>query len=70
MTGILANIVPDLPSTDLTSTSIFKALTGGDELLGERKFETSFEFTPREVGLQREPPLSLSPRCAQTGGTI
>lgn len=60
LVGKLANIVPDLPSTDLTSTSIFKALTGGDELLGERKFETSFEFTPyaRLVFSANHPPKS------------
>jgi putative DNA primase/helicase len=46
LVGKLANICPDLPSTDLTGTSVFKAITGGDELLAERKFEQSFEFTP------------------------
>src|SRR5581483_11001589 len=46
LVGRLANICPDLPGTDLTSTSIFKAITGGDELQGERKFADAFEFTP------------------------
>ncbi len=46
LVGKLANICPDLPSTDLTSTSVFKAITGGDTLVAERKFEQSFEFRP------------------------
>ncbi|MGD0577773.1 MAG: phage/plasmid primase, P4 family, partial [Bryobacteraceae bacterium] len=46
LVGRLANICPDLPSEDLSSTSIFKAITGGDALLAERKFEESFEFVP------------------------
>lgn len=44
--GKLANICADLPSEHLTSTSTFKALTGGDRMTGERKFQGSFEFTP------------------------
>lgn len=44
--GKLANICPDLPSDHLTSTSIFKALVGGDRLLGEYKYGESFEFLP------------------------
>lgn len=46
LVGRLANICPDLPSEDLSSTSIFKAITGGDALPAERKFEESFEFVP------------------------
>ncbi len=46
LVGKLANICPDLPSTDLTGTSVFKSITGGDSLLAERKFEESFEFVP------------------------
>jgi putative DNA primase/helicase len=46
MLGKLANICADLPSDHLTSTSTFKALTGGDRLTAERKFQGSFEFTP------------------------
>lgn len=46
LVGRLANICPDLPSEDLSSTSVFKAITGGDALLAERKFEESFEFVP------------------------
>ncbi len=44
--GKLANICADLPSEHLTSTSTFKALTGGDQLTAERKFQGSFELTP------------------------
>jgi putative DNA primase/helicase len=44
--GKLANICPDLPAAHLSSTSTFKALTGGDVMLAERKFCDSFEFVP------------------------
>src|SRR6185295_3929899 len=44
--GKLANICPDLPSDHLSSTSVFKALVGGDRLLGEYKYGESFEFLP------------------------
>lgn len=43
--GKLANICADLPSDHLTSTSTFKALTGGDRMTAERKFQGSFEFS-------------------------
>ena len=58
--GRLANICPDLPSEDLTSTSTFKAITGGDALLAERKFEESFELIPfsRLVFSANHPPKS------------
>jgi P4 family phage/plasmid primase-like protien len=46
LVGRLANVCPDLPSTDLTSTSVFKAITGGDAMVAERKFEQAFEFVP------------------------
>lgn len=42
----LANVCADLPSDALAGTSTFKALTGGDRMTGERKFQGSFEFTP------------------------
>ena len=42
----LANICSDLPTAALSGTSMFKALTGGDTINGERKFEASFEFRP------------------------
>lgn len=44
--GKLANVCADLPSDHLAGTSTFKALTGGDRLTAERKFQGSFEFTP------------------------
>jgi P4 family phage/plasmid primase-like protien len=58
--GRLANICPDLPSTDLTSTSVFKAITGGDPLIAEYKFKDSFEFVPyaRLVFSANHPPKS------------
>lgn len=46
LVGKVANICADLPSAHLVGTSAFKALTGGDEVLGERKFINSFEFHP------------------------
>jgi putative DNA primase/helicase len=64
--GRLANICPDLPSTDLTSTSVFKAITGGDPLMAEYKFKDSFEFTPyaRLVFSANHPPKSLDASAA------
>ncbi len=58
--GRLANICPDLPGTDLISTSVFKAITGGDPLMAEYKFKDSFEFTPysRLVFSANHPPRS------------
>lgn len=58
--GRLANICPDLPGTDLTSTSVFKAITGGDALMAEYKFKDSFEFIPyaRLVFSANHPPKS------------
>ena len=44
--GKLANICPDLPTDCLAGTSIFKAITGEDRLVGENKFCPAFEFTP------------------------
>jgi putative DNA primase/helicase len=58
--GRLTNICPDLASTDLTSTSVFKALTGGDPLMAEYKFKDSFKFLPyaRQVFSVNHPPKS------------
>jgi P4 family phage/plasmid primase-like protien len=58
--GRLANICPDLPSTDLASTSVFKAITGGDALTAEHKFRDSFDFNPyaRLVFSANHPPRS------------
>jgi P4 family phage/plasmid primase-like protien len=60
LVGKLANICPDLPSESLSSTSSFKAITGGDALLAERKFEESFEFVPftRLIFSANHPPKS------------
>lgn len=40
----LANIAADLPSLSLKSTGLFKALTGGDAICGEKKFKDAFFF--------------------------
>jgi P4 family phage/plasmid primase-like protien len=58
--GRLANICPDLPGTDLTGTSVFKAITGGDPLMAEYKFKDSFDFVPyaRLVFSANHPPKS------------
>jgi putative DNA primase/helicase len=60
LVGRLANICPDLPTTDLVSTSVFKAITGGDPLMAEYKFKDSFEFIPyaRLVFSATHPPKS------------
>ena len=45
--GKLLNACPDLPSTHLETSSVFKALTGTDRHLeAERKFVDGFSFTP------------------------
>jgi len=58
--GRLANICPDLPGNDLTGTSVFKAITGGDPIMAEYKFKDSFEFVPyaRMVFSANHPPKS------------
>ncbi len=43
--GKLANISPDISDKALTSTGLFKAITGGDRIDAEEKFKGSFEFT-------------------------
>lgn len=60
LVGRLANICPDLPTTDLVSTSVFKAITGGDPLMAEYKFKDSFEFIPyaRLIFSANHPPKS------------
>jgi putative DNA primase/helicase len=60
LVGKLANVCPDLPSDDLASTSTFKAITGGDGMEAERKFQESFEFVPfsRLVFSANHPPKS------------
>ena len=46
LVGKLANICADLPSAQLTSSSMFKAIVGGDDIEAERKFQESFLFRP------------------------
>ena len=46
LVGKLANVCPDLPSSDLVGTSMFKALTGGDRVTAEYKYRDSFDFEP------------------------
>ncbi len=60
LAGRLANICADLPGEDLASTSIFKALVGGDRLTAERKFKPAFELAPyaRLVFSANRPPRS------------
>lgn len=42
--GKLANIADDLPSKALTTTGVFKMLTGGGVIKGEKKFQDPFSF--------------------------
>jgi putative DNA primase/helicase len=44
--GKLANICSDLPGERLTSSAMFKAITGCDRITAEIKYHDSFEFTP------------------------
>lgn len=44
--GKLANICADLPSTHLETSSVFKMITGGDQIPAEYKFKDSFDITP------------------------
>jgi putative DNA primase/helicase len=44
--GKLANICPNLPSTHLDDTGLFKAITGGDYIRAEYKYRESFDFLP------------------------
>lgn len=44
--GKLANFCADLPSEHLASTSMFKAVVGGDRVFAERKYFAPFEFLP------------------------
>jgi putative DNA primase/helicase len=46
LVGRLCNIGTDLPTAALAGTSMLKALTGGDTITAERKYEASFEFRP------------------------
>ncbi len=44
--GKLANICSDLPGERLTSSAMFKAITGCDRITAEVKYRDSFEFMP------------------------
>jgi putative DNA primase/helicase len=58
--GKLANICGDLDARAVRQTDIFKMLTGGDPMMGERKHRDPFKFTPFALPLfsANEPPLS------------
>jgi P4 family phage/plasmid primase-like protien len=60
LVGKLANICPDLPSDHLSSTSTFKAITGGDPISAEYKYGSSFDLRPfaRLVFSANHPPRS------------
>ena len=45
LTGKLANLCADIPSGALRDTGTFKALTGGDLVYAERKFQHPYDFT-------------------------
>ena len=63
LVGKLANVCPDLPSAHLSSTSMFKALTGGDVLSAEYKYHDSFEYVPfaKLLFSANQPPHSDDP---------
>lgn len=42
--GKMVNLFADLPARSLSGTSMFKILTGGDSVSGEKKFQDSFNF--------------------------
>lgn len=56
--GKLANIFADLDHRTLQSSSMFKSITGGDRIEGERKRQDSFSFQPyaRLLFSANEPP--------------
>jgi putative DNA primase/helicase len=56
--GKLANVFADLDARALQASSIFKAITGGDAISGERKYHPAFRFTPfaRLLYSANEPP--------------
>ena len=45
--GKLANIYPDLPSTAMAETGVFKVLVSGEMITAERKFRDPFTFENR-----------------------
>ncbi len=42
--GKLVNVDTDLKAKTITDDTIFKKLTGGDRIMGERKYQNKFEF--------------------------
>jgi putative DNA primase/helicase len=44
--GKLLNVAGDISASYIEDTALFKAITGGDELQGERKFGHPFDFRP------------------------
>jgi putative DNA primase/helicase len=61
LVGKLANVCPDLPSSHLAGTNVFKALTGGDQRLeAEYKHRDGFSVEPftRLVFSANHPPRS------------
>lgn len=68
--GQLANIGPDLPTAHLSSTSMFKALTGGGVRSAEYKFRDSFEYVPfcKLVFSANKPPQSMPRTVSSDAG--
>lgn len=56
--GKLANIFADLDARALQASSMFKSITGGDRIMGERKYLPAFSFKPyaRLLYSANEPP--------------
>ena len=56
--GKLANIYADIPSTKMEHVGVFKTLTGGDTVDGEKKFKDPFSFnnTARLIFSTNKPP--------------
>ena len=56
--GKLANLFADLDARALQASSIFKSITGGDAITGERKYAPAFSFRPfaRLLYSANEPP--------------
>ena len=44
--GKLLNTAPDLSTEEMRSTAKFRAITGGDTIIGERKYGDPFDFKP------------------------
>lgn len=43
--GKLVNICPDLPTTVIRDTGVFKIITGEDTVMAEKKYESAFTFS-------------------------